>query len=277
MKTDEYFYEFFRSHPGELLRLVGLELSGPWHFESVTVKQRERQEKRLDGLLTRADGQPERLIFAEFQGYLDKSIYWRALRSVAMYHEYLASASQTPVMVVLIFLDSEHDPGFDVLSFNLPHQLMRVNLPEALERLEGSLGPLVVFKPLFAKDPDELRERGPAWVQTIQDLNYSQEDRTFLMEALLYAMVQRFPTRDAKEFMNMFVLTPLEETVTVKNIVKESEARGLALGVAQGERIGQILLLQRMLGLPISPKEALMARDIPSLDAMVKELEAQLH
>lgn len=273
MKTDEYFYEFFRSHPGELLRLVGLELSGPWHFESVTVKQRKRQEKRLDGLLTRADGQPERLIFAEFQGYLDKSIYWRALRSVAMYHEYLASASQTPVMVVLIFLDSEHDPGFDVLSFNLPHQLMRVNLPEALERLEGSLGPLVVFKPLFAKDPDELRERGPAWVQTIQDLNYSQEDRTFLMEALLYAMVQRFPTRDAKEFMNMFVLTPLEETVTVKNIVKESEARG----VAQGERIGQILLLQRMLGLPISPKEALMARDIESLDAMVRELEAQLH
>lgn len=86
-----------------MLRLSGQKVSGPVHFESVTVKQRERQEKRLDGLLTRTDGQPDRLIISEFQGYLDKSIYWQALRSVAMYHEYLPGESQTPVLVKLIF------------------------------------------------------------------------------------------------------------------------------------------------------------------------------
>ena len=285
MKTDEYFYEFFRTHPAELLRLSGQKVSGPVHFESVTVKQRKRQEKRLDGLLTRSDGQPDRLIFAEFQGYLDRAIYWRALRSVAMYHEYLPGESKTPVLVMVIFLEKDHDPDFDLLTFNPPHQLLRIYLPEALERLEGNLGPLVVFKPLFAKDPEELLQQGPEWVQVIRDLKYPEKDRTFLIEALMYAMVQRFPTRDAKEFMSMFVLTPLEETVTVKNIIARSRAegqaqgiaQGVAQGVAQGERIGQIHLLQQLLGRPITPHEELMPQSIEALDALVKQLKAEIH
>lgn len=67
----------------------------------------------------------------------------------------------------------------------------------------------------------------------------------------MYAMVQRFPTRDAKEFMNMFVLTPLEETVTVKNIVAKSTLEA----EARGERIGQIHL-QHLEAQIDSPPEA---------------------
>lgn len=93
----------------------------------------------------------------------------------------------------------------------------------------------------------------------------------------MYAMVQRFPTRDAKEFMNMFVLTPLEETVTVKNIVAKSTVQAEARGEARGERIGQIQLLQRMLHQPVNPKEDLTTRSLEALDALVKQLKAQIH
>lgn len=63
-----------------------------------------------------------------------------------------------------------------MLTFNPPHQLLRIYLPEALVRLEGKLGPLVVFKPLFAKAPGELQQLGPEWVREMEDLKYPEKD-----------------------------------------------------------------------------------------------------
>lgn len=97
----------------------------------------------------------------------------------------------------------------------------------------------------------------------------------------MYAILQRFPTRDAKELMNMFVLTPLEETVTVKNIVATCVAQAVALATAQtteqGECTGQIHLLQQLLGRPITPKEELTPQSIEALDEWVKQLKAEIH
>ena len=57
MKTDELFYELFRFSPESLLELVQLEVSGPYRFESVTVKS---TEKRFDGYFENVGGTWER-------------------------------------------------------------------------------------------------------------------------------------------------------------------------------------------------------------------------
>ncbi|MFM7203858.1 MAG: DUF2887 domain-containing protein, partial [Myxococcota bacterium] len=65
MRTDSLFYEFSAARPDQLARLVGLEPSEGWRFESVNVKRLERQ---IDGMLFCAltSAGPH---FVEFQGY----------------------------------------------------------------------------------------------------------------------------------------------------------------------------------------------------------------
>lgn len=275
METDELFYEFFCHHPSSLLRLLELPTEGQWHFQSVTVKQRKRHEKRLDGVLTRVDGTPDRRIFAEFQGYPDKAIYWRAMRSVSMYHEHHPDEPLLPMWVLILFLDESFDPGFPVLQFLPPHRLVTLFLPEALERLGAQSGPLAVFKPLFLKDDAELRAQAPSFRREIEALNFPPNEHKFLMEALVYAIHQRLPTLSEKELMHMVQLTPLRKTVAGQDLLLE----GRLEGEARGERVGQIRLLRQLLQMPeLSARtlKSLRALPLETLDAQIAELRAKL-
>lgn len=78
------------------------------------------------------------------------------------------------------------------------------------------------------------------------------------------------------------------EIVAVKELLQEknSEARkeglqeglqeGLKDGMAKGELIGEIRLAQRMLKRRLSPKTALVKKDVKALKTLVRQLEAEL-
>ncbi len=270
MKTDAFFHTIFKRDPALLLELVGLPTEDEYDFESVEVKQ---THKRIDGLLRARHGRGPN-IFVEFQAYKDPAIYWRTYREVSVWYEQNAK-SRVPGVVVILFLDRSLDPGPpDVL---VPAKLIRAYLPECLARLRARAGgerpsPLVVFEPLVLQSDKALPMQAERWVRTLEDLNLSEKDRTFWLEQLEYAVVQRFPSLTLEEIRAMLQLTPLEETVAGKQLI----AIGMDKGLRKGELVGEIRTYQRILRLPVTPRDDLIEQPEGKLRRLLSDLQARL-
>jgi len=280
MKTDEFFYTIFKKQPHLLFDLAGIPRLDDYAFESVAVKH---LEKRLDGVLRprRGDGPT---VFVEFQGYPDRAIYWRSFRQVATWYEQNPD-DRSRFLLLLVFLDPSLDPGPPPTLPVPDDALVRVHLPEELRRLrrgdgEVSRTPLVVLEPLVVETLDELRRRSELWCAVLNDLKLSAEDRTFWLERLEYAVVQRFPSLTLQEIRTMLQLTPLEETVAGKQLIAIGREQGIKQGVeqgmARGELMGEIRMCQRILHLPVSSRETLMSLSMDRLRALHAELTRKL-
>ena len=66
----------------------------------------------------------------------------------------------------------------------------------------------------------------------------------------------------------MIQLTPLEESVAVKELIQQ--------GMEKGQIVGQIQLIQRLLKIPQTPDESLAQRPIEELKTLLADLEAKL-
>ena len=282
MKTDELFYELFRFSPESLLELVGLDVPGPYRFESVVVKS---TEKRFDGHFEpENDEGPD--IFLEIQGYRDRNIYWRLFREICAFHE--QRESERPFVAVVLFVDMALDPGNPPLLPAPPNRLLRRDLAECLERIEDNATPLVVLKPLTLADKARLPEAIGAWKAGIDAMDLPESRRKTLDELLEYAILQRFQTITLEEIRKMIQLTPLEETVAVKELIRQSMEKGMEkgmergmekgmeTGMEKGRLIGQIQLIQRLLKRPRTPEASLRALDSGQLETMLANLEADL-
>lgn len=62
----------------------------------------------------------------------------------------------------------------------------------------------------------------------------------------------------------------------LKLAIGESIEQGIQQGIELGALVGQVLLLQRQLGLRISTREELLAKEPCELSALISELEPQL-
>lgn len=149
MQTDSIFYELFRFDPQCLKQLVQLKLEGQYDFESITVKS---TEKRFDGFLRRIDGEGPHL-FVEVQGYYEPKIYWKLYREICTFYE--QRDDHMPFIAIVLFLDESLDPGEFGVTCLPPCQLIRANLIECLQKLEGSAGTLTVLMPLVLKTREE--------------------------------------------------------------------------------------------------------------------------
>jgi predicted transposase YdaD len=262
MKTDELFYELFRFSPESLLELVQLNVQGTYRFESITVKN---TEKRFDGFFRDVENVgPD--IFLEIQGYRDNNIYWRLFREICAFHE--QRETDRPFAAVLLFIDIALDPGHPPLIPAPPNRLLRCNLVECLKNISNNATPLVVLKPLTLTDKTELPKAVGQWKAGIDAMGLSKERRKSLEELLEYAILQRFKTLTLEEIRKMIQLTPLEESVAVQELVQQ--------GMEKGQLIGQIQLIQRLLKRPQTPKESLRGREVPELETLLADLEADL-
>ena len=285
MKTDTFFHTIFRQDPALLLELVDVRVDDDYTFESLEVKH---AAKRIDGVLQPRHGDGPN-IFVEFQGYKDAAIYWRLYREVSTWYEQNPGNTRPPILIVL-FLDRSLDPGPPVAL--RPENLIRAYLPECLSRLRArargaTSSPLVVLEPLVLPKEEALAEHTGRWRKALDDLNLSEKDRTFWMEQLEYAVVQRFPFLTLEEVRAMLQLTPLEETVAGKQLIAIGENKGLHIGekrglqkglkqgLQQGELIGQIMAYQRLLHLPVTPREDLVEMPVTKLRALLSDLEAR--
>ena len=270
MKTDELFYELFRFSPESLLELVQLDVSGPYRFESITVKS---TEKRFDGYFKNVgDIGPD--IFLEIQGYGDDNIYWRLFREICSFHE--PRKDHRPFVAVVLFIDERLDPGNPPLFPAPPNHLIRRNLVDCLKEIRDNATPLVVLKPLTLEDKADLPEAVSQWKAGIDAMALPEDRKKTLTELLEYAILQRFKTFTLEEIRKMIELTPLEETVAGKQLIQKGVDEGMEKGMEKGQIIGQIRLIQRLLKRPQTPDESLVILDVEELETILANLEADL-
>ena len=271
MKTDELFYELFRFSPESLLELIQLEVRGVYRFESITVKS---TEKRFDGYFKNLDTTgPD--IFLEVQGYRDPNIYWRLFREICAFHEQQENGHR-PFAAVILFIDIALDPGNPPLVPAPPNQMLRCDLVECLKGIRNNATPLVVLKPLTLSNKGDLPEAVGEWKAGIDAMALPKARRKALEELLEYAILQRFQNLTLEEVRKMIQLTPLEESVAVKELIQQGLEKGLERGVKKGQMIGQIQLIQRILKMPQADEDFLVQRPVEELKTMLTDLEAKL-
>lgn len=111
MKTDALFYELFQAAPQTFFELLQITPACSYRFESITVKM---AEKRIDGVLEPSE--PDQSIyFLEVQAFPDEVIYWRVMREVATYFEQRPAQRSADWQAIVLWLNSEDDPGLGTL------------------------------------------------------------------------------------------------------------------------------------------------------------------
>lgn len=253
MKTDPLFYELFQAAPQTFFELVQITPPCAYRFESITVKA---SEKRIDGVLEPADAsQP--FYFLEVQAFPDNTIYWRAIREVATFFEQRPHLKDREWKVVVLWLDKEDDPGFGtlrLLSRKPKPKLVSLDLIELLKQLPENSLALNVLRPLLVENEREVRENVVQWVENIRQATAQDttlEDR--LLSVLSQLIEEKFKTLNYKELSQMLRLTPLRETTSGQELLKE-------------ERI-EILLNQVDVKFGISPEMSeVVAADLERLD-----------
>jgi len=227
MKTDPLFYELFQAAPQTFFELVQITPSCPYRFESITVKM---SEKRIDGVLEPLDtSQP--FYFLEVQAFPDDVIYWRATREVATFFEQRPHLKDIRWQVIVLWVNIADDPGYGALRLlarKPKPNLVSLDLIELLKQLPESSLALNVLRPLLAEDEREVREHVVQWAENIRqatDADANLEER--LISVFSQLIEQKFKTLNYKELSQMLRLTPLRETTSGQELLKEERVETL--------------------------------------------------
>jgi len=221
MKTDPLFYELFQAAPHTFFELVQIVPPCPYRFESITVKM---SEKRIDGVLEPFDiSQP--YYFLEVQAFPDDVIYWRATREVATFFEQRPHLKDARWQAIVLWVNIDDDPGYGALRLlarKPKPNLLSLDLIDLLKKLPENSLALNVLRPLLAEDEREVRENVVQWVEHIRQATGADsnlEER--LMSVFSQLIEQKFKTLNYKELSQMLRLTPLRETTSGQELLKE--------------------------------------------------------
>jgi predicted transposase YdaD len=221
MKTDTLFYELFQAAPQTFFELLQISPPCPYRFESLTVKT---SEKRIDGVLEPSK-EGERIYFVEVQATPDEVIYWRTMREVSTFFEQRPNWSQNDWQAIVLWLNAGDDPGFGTLmplTQGETPRLRAVDLLILLKRVDESSLVLNVLRPLTVENEAEVRQNVTVWIRNIHNapgIDPVLEER--LIAVLTQLIEQKFRTLTYKELSKMIRLTPLAETESVKEVIKD--------------------------------------------------------
>jgi predicted transposase YdaD len=221
LKTDPLFYELFQAAPQTFFELLQITPPCPYRFESITVKA---SEKRIDGVLEPADpSQP--FYFLEVQAFPDDTIYWRELREVATFFEQRPQLKNREWQAIVLWLNKDDDPGFGTLRLltrKPKPKLISLDLIQLLKKLPETSLALNVLQPLLAENEGEVRQHVVQWVENIHQA--TAQDATLeerLIGVLSQLIEEKFKNLNYKELSHMLRLTPLRETASVQEVIKE--------------------------------------------------------
>jgi predicted transposase YdaD len=162
--------------------------------------------------------------FLEVQAFPDDTIYWRTLREVATYFEQRPARNDNWQAVVL-WLNKEDDPGLRTLkplTYKPASRLISADLIKLLKKLPETSLVLNVLRPLLAKSEREVRKHVVQWVTNIrQTPNLDPQTEEKLVAILSQLIEQKFRSLSYKELAAMLRLTPLRETASVQEVLKE--------------------------------------------------------
>jgi len=216
-------------------------------MESVTLKEFER---RTDGVLKPKDpNEPTYLM--EFQAQNDSNIYHRLIMEMS---SFAMANSGCEVRGILVFLHKGLDPKtrpWHYLSKSKDKFLRIVYLKDYIRDLEQKYPkhPMVlVFKPLFESNLDNLRKNSKQWYQQIAKCRLPKMAKNNLQDAFASWLLARFPHIDYKEFLTMIENLPnIEETLAYKQLVAIGQKRGEKLGEKRGKKHGERATLIRQM------------------------------
>jgi len=264
MKTDTLFYELFQAAPQTFFELFQITPPCPYRFESLTVKA---SEKRIDGVLEpQTEGQT--IYFLEVQAFPDDVIYWRALREVATYFEQRPAVKENQWQAIVLWLNQPDDPGFGTLGAlaQMPDpKLVSADLLQLLNQLNENSLTLNVLRPLIVESEREVRQHVVEWVENIRqtpDLDQHVEER--LISVLSQLIEQKFKLLSYEELSKMLRLTPLRETTSFQEALKEDRVERLT---------EQIQVKFELLPELLEPITAdLQKLDMPTLGVLFKQI-----
>ena len=248
MRTDDLFFEFFKLVPNATFELFQFTPLCRYEFEAPVVKKEiKKVERRMDGLLKPTEAEHPHY-FVEFQGYNDKTIYWRLLHQISLYHELEPEQGKKKWQAFVIFLDSSYDPGLKSLG-SLAHGadkwLHTGTLGQLLNSITNPSPVLDVLRPVIA-DSEEVQEKAPVWAKNLsrlRGLTYVGAQAR-LQQIFVQFVIQKLTHLSRKEIDRMLGLTPLEQTVAGKELIE--------LGRQEAKRESIIYLLTTRFG-PVSP------------------------
>lgn len=257
MKTDTLFHEYFQTAPQALFELLQMTPGCVYRFESPVVKASER---RLDGVLEPVEpGYPR--YFLELQGYEDKSIYWRTIHELGVYHEQRPKLNGSEWRAIILFLDAVFDPGPETLGplfHGTMPWLIRGVIPDLLQKILHPSPVLNVLRPLIAQDEQEVRQQSAQWVVTIQQIPHLDPGgQQKLLDLLVQFILQKFNWIDRKELGRMLQLRPLEESKAYQEWVQEAQATLLAEQIEQKFSISATQVMNRLADLDSKALKAL--------------------
>lgn len=282
MKTDKQIYTLLSADP-DFLRLLtgGIEVSGPYQFEALSVKGLERH---TDGVLI-PRSVTQIIWVIEFQAQHDPLIYHRLLLEMALVGERHPTRE---VCGCLLFADAAMDPRTEpwhgLIGRDPAAPLRRAYLTEVLQRLasEEPDHPLLgVFLPYLETDLEHLRTQAPSVYRRLQAAKLPEATLRHCVDVFQSWLMARFKALTLEEILKMLgELTPLEETRAYKELVAKGqrmgEARGEALGEARG-RLREVQLVLRLLQRRIGPvskthQERISALPIDDLESLGEAL-----
>jgi len=206
------------------------------NFENITVKS---TEKRIDGVLAPTQ-ETQPIYFLEVQAFPDDVIYWRVMREVATYFEQRPAQKDRAWQAIVLWLNVEDNPGLGTLkplSRRPARRLLSADLIKLLKRLkqiDDKALVLNVLNPLLTDSEREVRKNVVQWAETIRqtsNLDPHTEERLLTMMSQL--IEQKFQNLSYKELAKMLRLTPLEETVSGQELIKNERVKTLTRLTAQ--------------------------------------------
>ncbi|KPA10044.1 hypothetical protein MHK_009746 [Candidatus Magnetomorum sp. HK-1] len=226
MKTDKELYKIFSAYPNYLFKCANIRKKTTYTMQSVTLKEFER---RTDGLLAPKDPKAPTYI-TEFQAQKDANIYHRLAMEMA---SYAMMNQDCDIRGILVFLHKGLDPKtnpWHYLSKSKDKFLKIVYLDEFLKELEKKQPnhPMVaVFKPLFEKDLNALKNNAYHWYQKIAKSRLPKDAKEHIQKAFISWLTARLRDLPYQEVINMIASLPdFETTQFYKDIVEVGEKRG---------------------------------------------------
>lgn len=227
MKTDALFYELFQTAPQTFFELLQITPLCLYRFESLTLKT---SEKRIDGVLE-PEEENRTIYFLEVQASPDETIYWRTMREVSTYFEQRPKLKDNDWQAIILWLNITDDPGFSTLSLLAQPpspRLIAADLLQLLRQLNETALALNVLGPLVVETEIEVRQNVLTWVENIQQTPGLDKDTgQRLITVLSQFIEQRFRTLTYKELSHMLRLTPLEETASGQELLKNERVETL--------------------------------------------------
>ncbi len=232
MKTDKQVFLIFRTHPEWFFVLIGKPSPGKCRMRSVTFKELHRT---TDGLIEPID-ESQDLTISEFQFQMDREIYLRVVEEMSGAQRL---SDLRGVRGVILFADASLDPKTEPWRQVVETYVLRDCL-EDLERREPQHPLVSVFKPLLERNDDVLQQRAAEYYRNIKDSRLKAAEVNVLLDVFVDWLRQRQPQKSLKEIEMLLFgeLTPLEETVSGKELIQIGVERGQKIGVERGKKIG---------------------------------------